>query len=76
MIKLEVHICEQRRSYYAEFTTEDQALEFIARKSRTHAFYETENSEIKAEHKRLIELLYPTCIHGLSEWLCTGPMHF
>jgi hypothetical protein len=75
-IRLEVHICEQRRSYVAEFATEDQALEFIARKMRTHAFYELEDSEIKAEHKRLIDFLFPTCVHGMSESLCEGPMHY
>ena len=75
-IRLEVHICEQRRSYYAEFATEDQALAFIWRKWSTHALYETEDSEIKAEHKRLIDMLYPTCIHGMSAWLCEGLMHY
>lgn len=76
MIKLEVHICDQRRSYIAEFATEDQALEFVNRKMRTHAFYEMEEFEIPADCERLIEFLYPTCIHGMSESLCEGPMHY
>lgn len=75
-IRLEVHICEQRRSYFAEFATEDQALAFIRRKWSTHAFYAIPETDISDEHKRLIDLLYPECEHGMSAWLCEGPMHY
>lgn len=68
-----VHICDQRRAYVARFSTEQQAVAFIARKSSTHA--------IDAIHapegwNALIEALDPTCEHGMSQSSCYGPDHF
>lgn len=78
-IKLEVHICDQRRSYLATFygsRAEDQAIAFIERKSATHAFHEVEAEPIFPTFGRLLERLYPTCEHGLSLSNCYGPQHY
>lgn len=77
MVTLEIHICRERRSYLASFSTPQQAVAFIERKSSTHNF-----SEIKAQPipeqgwDALLDALYPTCEHGMSEGSCYGPMHF
>lgn len=73
MITLEVAICNQRRSYVAKFATEQQAISFIERKSSTHAFYEMDVPDSAAA---LLEVLYPTCPHGLSASNCYGPQHY
>lgn len=75
-IALEVSICDQRRGYIARFATEEQALAFIERKSTTHAFHELESEIIPDRFTRLIQHLYPTCPHGLSEANCYGPQHY
>jgi hypothetical protein len=75
-ITLEVHICDQRRSYLAHFATEDQALAFVAGRSHDHAFYEAEGAALPSSADRLLEWLYPTCEHGLSQSLCVGPEHY
>lgn len=76
MVTLEVHICDQRRSIKVGFATEDQAIGYVARKSSTCAFYEVESSPIPRDWKRLEDLMYPTCDHGLSADLCYGPAHY
>lgn len=76
-IALEIHICDQRRSYTARFATEAQALEFIQRKSSTHAFHPIESEPIDWDaNAALFEELYPTCEHGLSLSNCNGPQHY
>jgi hypothetical protein len=87
MIKLEIAICDQRRSYFVTFATEDQAIDFLARRTPTaidiktgtygnHAWFELENEPIPATCTRLLEVIYPTCSHGMSAELCEGPEHF
>lgn len=73
---LEIHICDQRRSYLATFATQEQAVEFIARKSSNHAFRELDGQPVPADWKALLEALHPTCEHGMSESSCYGPDHF
>ena len=75
-VTLEIGVCDQRRSYLAAFATEDQALAFIGQRQATHAVTETEESQIPASWSRLLDLLYPTCEHGLSASLCDGPGHY
>lgn len=70
---LEVHICDQRRSYRATFATEDTAVAFIERHSRNHAFH---GEAVPAGWLRLEETLDPTCEHGMSQSSCYGPDHF
>lgn len=89
---LEVHICDERRSYLVGFATEQQALDFIARKNAEaeawrveagaapwaggHAYSEIEPCPIPEGWDRLYAVLYPTCEHGLSAALCYGPEHY
>lgn len=85
-IELEVAICDQRRSYLVTFSTEDQALDFIARRTPVidvkagiygnHAWFELPDRPIPATCTRLLEVMYPTCEHGLSAALCEGPNHY
>ena len=77
MIALEIHICDQRRSYVARFATEDQALAFVERKASTHAPHEIESEPLDfATAPRLLAWLYPECEHGLSPSNCYGPQHY
>ncbi|MEQ4716105.1 hypothetical protein [Nonomuraea sp. B19D2] len=76
MLWLEVHVCDLRRSYLVGFATEDQAIAFMDRKGSYCAFHEIEQAPIRREFGRILESLYPTCVHGLSEWLCEGPSHY
>ncbi|GAA3473870.1 hypothetical protein [Nonomuraea roseola] len=75
-IWLDVHVCELRRSFLVGFATEDQALNFMERKGSYCAFHQIDQAPIRAEYGRILEVLYPTCVHGLSEWLCEGPSHY
>ena len=76
MITLEIHICDQRRSYLAHFATEDQALKFVQARWTTHAVHELEDTPIPDTAAELLDLLYPTCPHGLSLSNCFGPQHY
>lgn len=75
-IRLEAHICDQRRNYLVEFATEDQALKFIEEKKSTHAFHTFTNFPIDEKYTRLLDVMHPTCEHGLSEANCLGPDHY
>lgn len=77
MIALEIHICNQRRSYVAKFSTEEQALAFVAVRMDTHAIYEIESEPFDYDaNPKLYDLLYPTCEHGMSASNCYGPQHY
>lgn len=76
-IKLEIHHCKNRVSYIAIFEGgENQVLAFIEERKSTHAIFEIKDSPIPEECARLLDRLYPTCEHGLSESLCFGPAHY
>jgi hypothetical protein len=74
-IKLDVHVCAMRNTYTATFATERQAIEFIGRKSATCAFWTRDDSPMDG-YPELMEVLFPTCEHGLSASLCMGPAHY
>jgi hypothetical protein len=76
MIALEIHICDQRRSYLARFATEDQALAFVQDRGDTHAFQELETEPVPQHHTQLLAWLYPECEHGLSQSNCYGSQHY
>jgi hypothetical protein len=87
-----VHVCDQRRNYTVEFTSEDQVMAFIERQREQteawrdetgaapwaggHAYYELEGCPIPEGWDRLYRFLHPTCEHGLSADLCAGPYHY
>lgn len=82
-IKLDVHVCATYvgteyftgHTYTAAFATEVQAVEFIGRKRSYCEFWTREDSPLD-EYGVLLDTLYPTCEHGLSEILCMGPDHY
>lgn len=79
MIKLEVRTDGGYHSFTASFSTEDQALAYVARKGSVASFSEIESTPIPEENTKLIAMMYPTCHHGMSESLCMdpyGPHHF
>lgn len=75
-IVLDVHICDQRRSYLARFSTEAQAIDFMSVRGSTHAVTELEEYPVPRSCEKLLDVLYPTCEHGLSADLCMGPNHY
>ena len=75
-IALDVHVCAARRTYRATFTTEAQAIDFITERSSTHAFWTVDSTPIPDGCTALLDTLYPTCEHGLSDALCAGPGHY
>lgn len=90
--KLEVGVCDQRRSYIVGFADEGQVMEFIARRkeqdeawrestgaapwSGGHAYHELEEYPIPDGWDRLYDFLNPTCDHGLSAYNCAGYGHY
>lgn len=75
-IALEIHICDQRRSYIARFATERQALDFAQARHDTHVVREIETEPIPESATSLLDMLYPTCEHSLSLSNCYGPQHY
>ena len=63
-------------SYVATFAGERQAIDFYHRKKSTCAFDEVPDHPIDGKWVGLLNLLYPRCEHGLSDWLCNGPSHY
>lgn len=86
-VTLEIHICDQRRSYLAtwegaEDEVEQRILDFLAERGINHAWHELEDRIIDfgtvdaPRLSRLYALLYPTCEHGLDLSNCYGPQHY
>jgi hypothetical protein len=80
-IALDIHICDQRRSYKVKFegdgpVVEARALEFVQARWSTHAIHELAAEPIPPEYGQLFDLLYPTCEHGLDLSNCYGPQHY
>lgn len=78
-IRFEAHICRERRSYLVTFSTDEQAAAFILSRYSTHVV----RPETEADAELVMDtwpvtadLLWPTCEHGLSGSLCSGPNHF
>lgn len=87
--KLEMHICDQRRSYFVTFYRECDAVAFIRRHqdlnegllnagvySGGYAWFPLEDSPVPGQWDALYHLLFPTCEHGMSADLCWGPNHY
>lgn len=87
--KLEMHICDQRRSYFVTFYRECDAIAFIRQRQEAnealtsageygggYAWFPLEDSPLPDQWDALYHLLFPTCEHGLSEDLCMGPGHY
>lgn len=84
-IKMTAHFCGawdggklyQGHDYTVTFATEAQAIEYISGKQSTTNFYERDDSPLdEREHKALLELLHPTCEHGMDAAGCYGPGHY
>jgi hypothetical protein len=83
-VTLDVHICDQRRSYRVTFATERQAIEFVERKSQptdahpygNQAFFEVDECPLVPWFLALDAVLNPECEHGLAASLCSGPNHY
>lgn len=86
-ITLNVHICNQRRSYEVKFfgeAAEDAALAFITKRYEAkgpndygnHVISELQEAPVGSEFGRLLDLLHPLCEHGMSADLCAGPNHY
>lgn len=79
-IVLDVHNCANRHGYRVTFEegpgVEERALAWINERGMTHAIFEVEESPIPTCYGKLLDLLYPTCSHGMSLWLCEGPNHY
>jgi hypothetical protein len=80
MVKIDVHT-PQGTHYTVSFPSTDageaQAIVFIEAHP-THTFDEAEGQYLIAS-SRLMELLYPTCHHGMALDMCQdpyGPHHF
>lgn len=79
-----IHICDQRRAYRATFSTEEQAIAFLAPRSSTHSWEEIPsapgdgcgNGSVPVTWYKLLDFLYPLCEHGMSLDLCEGPNHY
>lgn len=76
-IVMEAHICTERRSYKVTFSTEQQAIDFIKARWKTHVVREWEDGCIEWDQfLALYDLLHPLCDHGLSASNCMGPDHW
>lgn len=55
---------------------EPAAIAFYESHTATHSIVELEDAPIDARYGTLLELLHPTCEHGLSASLCAGLGHY
>lgn len=78
-IVLEMHICDQRRSYRVTFTgprAEEFALAYVEARVTTHAVHELDDRPVPDQYAALLEWLHPACPHGLDLANCYGPQHY
>lgn len=73
---LQIHICAERRGYRATFSNQAQAITFLEARKSTHNWDEIDGGSVPAEWADLLDYLYPTCEHGMSQNSCYGPDHF
>jgi hypothetical protein len=79
---LRIHICAERRSYRATFSTQAQAITFLSARTKTHNWDEIKDvfypgsGSVPSTWYDLLDYLYPTCEHGMSADLCYGPDHY
>lgn len=82
-IALEVHNCEAGRSIVVRWSpapdVEDRVIDYIEARKSTHAIFEIESDPVPNEYGKVLDVLYPTCHHGMSASLCmdpVGPHHY
>jgi hypothetical protein len=81
---LDVHICDQRRSYRVTFApgNDQVAANFVNSRRNYCAIMELAEMDHDAPAvdynvwPLFYDALYPTCEHGLSLQLCEGPDHY
>lgn len=80
IIEVEVHICDQRRSYKATFEgpdAEQHVLDFARTRESTHVVRPWDDETFPwSECSRLFDYWNPICEHQLSARLCYGPDHY
>ena len=74
MVKFDAATQGGYHKFTVSFSTEDQALAWISARTATHNVSEVPGQEIPEDWTRVIDLLYPTCHHGLNGWLCMDPI--
>jgi hypothetical protein len=78
-ITLELHHCNNRATYLVTWEGPDaeaRAIAYVAARGATHAFAEVDDSPLPDTCTTLLDALYPTCEHGMSDANCSGPNHF
>ena len=76
-IHLDVCVCATSHYYTVIFSglhAEQMALDYITARGRTPAFHTIDDHPIDHRYERLLDRLFPTCPHGLSERLCHNPI--
>jgi hypothetical protein len=74
MIKFDVSTDGGYHRYTVSFSTEEQALNWITARRSSHNVYEVPGQEIPEDWTRVLDLLYPTCHHGLDGRACMDPV--
>lgn len=79
-IKIEMVNCKTSHFYNVIFEdapdVEERVIAYLTARRSTHSYVETEESPIDPQYEKLLDFLYPSCVHGLSAWLCEGPNHY
>lgn len=78
-ITLVMHHCKSRVSFPVKFMgndAEQKAINYIQNKTDRFARWEHEDYPVDDKFVKLLDVLYPTCGHGLSLSLCAGPGHY
>ena len=74
MITFDVIRCTDNHTYRVTFATDEQAFAYLRPLGATHAWFLTD--ELAEVSDTMADFLWPSCEHGLSAWLCAGPMHY
>jgi hypothetical protein len=74
--KLEIHLCSERRSIFVTFCSEQAAVRYVKARTSYCAIFPVEGHPVPETWTELLDVLYPTCEHGLSLQLCMGPEHY
>ncbi len=79
-IKLLATCCATQVSYTVTFAgagADAAAVEYLTTRGATHAFeFADEDGSDFTTAPLLFAAMFPSCEHGLSEWLCAGPNHY
>ncbi len=74
LVKMDVRTDGGYHTFTVGFSTEAQALTYIGARQKTHVFDEIEATPIPRTWTELLDLLYPTCHHGLDARMCMDPI--